>query len=141
MVALSFPVEGGVWSFPCETPVPESVAVGVGLSGVSLTVGDGDCDGLDDWTGDDEAVGDEDREDEVVGDGDCEGDCVGVAVGVADLVGHAVGEAVAYGTIEVGIVGVARFPGPGAVVEAAFELEPPPVDTYCVDAGLGDAVG
>jgi hypothetical protein len=90
------PFDGGAWPLPCETPaVPESVAVGVGLSGVWLTVGDGDCDGLDVWTGDVEALGDVDGEADVVGDGDCAGDCVRVPVGVGDVRGHAVGEAVA----------------------------------------------
>lgn len=112
----------------------------MGLSGVSLTVGDGDCVGVGVWTGDVEVVGDEGWEADVVGDGDCEGDWSGVAVGVADVLGHVVGEADAYGTMEVGIVGVARSPGPGTAVDAGFELELPPVDTYCVDAGLGEAV-
>jgi hypothetical protein len=98
---------------------------------VSLAVGDGDCDGLDVWTGDVEEVGDEDGEVAgVLGDGDCDSDCDGLAVAVADPDGHGVAEDVANGERAVGIELGPRPPGPGAVVEAGLVLVPPPVDTY-----------
>lgn len=108
---------------------------------VSLAVGEGDCDGLAVWAGLVEELGDEDGEvSDVVGDGDCEPDCVGLAVAAGE-VGHAVAVPVPYGLIAVGCVPDGRLPDPGIVVEAGFVPEPPPVDTYCVAAGLADAVG